>query len=253
LPRLRKQEIESTIDRSLERLGVERIDRVQFHWWDFSVAGWIEAYGWLDELRQAGKIAEIAVTNFDLARLQQLVDSGLPVASHQLQYSILDRRPAREMAAFCIAHGIEMLCYGALAGGLLGGRWSGVDRPKPDAVNRSIVKYLLIVEECGGWEPFQRRLQQLQRIAERHQRSVANVATRWLLDQPGVSAAIIGAADDRWLKSNLQTLDFELTDDERTELSAGQALHGEIYGLEREVGGRHAEIMRYDLNRSAQK
>lgn len=249
LPNLRKADLTETIDRSLDRLGVEQIDRVQFHWWDFETDGWLEAYGWLHELQAAGKIAELAVTNFDLTRLTRLVDAGLPVVSHQLQYSILDRRPAGAMAEYCLANKIQMLCYGSLAGGLLGGRYQEVERPDAKSVNRSLVKYLLIVDECGGWEPFQRRLAQLRTIADRHQRSVANVATRWLLDQPGVTAAIIGAADDRWLESNLRTLDFELSDDERQQLSAGPTLHGEVYGLERERGSRHAEIMRYELNR----
>lgn len=53
------------IDRSLQRLATERLDLVQFHWWDFSVPRYVETAFELDKLRRAGKIAHVGVTNFD--------------------------------------------------------------------------------------------------------------------------------------------------------------------------------------------
>ena len=200
-------------------------------------------------MRQAGKIDELALTNFDLAHMKQLIDAGLPVRSLQLQYSLLDRRPAGALSDYCQQHQIGLLAYGALAGGLFGPAWLGVEQPDADQVNRSLVKYLLIVEECGGWEAFQNRLATIQSIAEAHEASIGSVATRWVLEQPAVEAVIVGARNDRWLEENLKTLALRLSRDELKQLDEGAFVQGEIYDLERERDGRHASIMRYDLNR----
>ena len=105
------------VDRSLTRLQVERLDLVQLHWWDFDVPGYIEAAVWLDELRRAGKIRNVGLTNFDRLRLTEILAAGVPIATHQVQCSVLDRRPAGGMAALCAERGIRLLCYGAVAEG----------------------------------------------------------------------------------------------------------------------------------------
>src|SRR4030095_6493897 len=74
------------------------------------------------ELRSACKVDLSGTTNFDTARLSEIVASGVRVATNQLQYSVLDHRPEHGLAAFCAAHDIKLLCYGTLAGGLLAGR-----------------------------------------------------------------------------------------------------------------------------------
>ena len=93
LPRVDRAHVERIVDRSLRRLGVERLDLVQFYWWDYDVPGWIEAAGSLIDLQAAGKIRHVGVTNFDSALLRTLLEAGIPVVSNQVQYSLLDRRP----------------------------------------------------------------------------------------------------------------------------------------------------------------
>ena len=117
--------VERIIDRSLARLGMERLDMVQFHWWDFAVPGYVEAALELERLRRLGKIAHVSVTNFNMVCLRELIDAGVPVCSHQLQYSLLDDRPRHGMVDFCAAHGVALLCYGTVAGGFLSERWLG--------------------------------------------------------------------------------------------------------------------------------
>src|SRR5215468_2411647 len=70
---LRRRDVESIVDRSLVRLGQERLDLVQFHWWDYRVPGYVEAMHWLDDLSSAGKVELIGTTNFDTARLAEVV------------------------------------------------------------------------------------------------------------------------------------------------------------------------------------
>ncbi len=156
------------VDRSLGRLGVERIDLVQLHWWDYDIPGYVEAAAWLDEQRRAGKIRHVGLTNFDQRRLAEIVAAGVPIVSHQVQYSVLDRRPANGIADQCARHGIGLLCYGALAGGFLSDRYLGRPEPAGPLENRSLVKYRLIIDEFGGWDRFQALLTVLGEVAARH-------------------------------------------------------------------------------------
>jgi aryl-alcohol dehydrogenase-like predicted oxidoreductase len=241
------------VDRSLARLGVDRLDLVQLHWWDYDVPGYVDAAAWLDELRCAGKIRHIGLTNFDQTRLEEIVAAGIPVVSHQLQYSVLDRRPANGMAAHCTRDGIALLCYGALAGGFLSERYLGRADPHPPLENRSLVKYRLIIDEFGGWDRFQDMLAALGEVAARHGTGIGAVALRWVLDQPGVSGVIVGARHARHLEQARQACVLALDEDDRAAVarvqSASSGPNGDIYDLERVKGGPHASIMRYTLAR----
>jgi len=253
LPHVDRRYVTRIVDRSLARLGVERLDLVQLAWWDYSVPRYVEVASWLDELRRAGKIRLLGATNFDVARLEEIVAAGIPLASHQVQYSLLDRRPERGMADLCARHGIHLMSYGSLGGGFLSERWLGRSSPEPPLANRSLVKYRLIIDELGGWERFQGLLHALARIAARHDVSVANVAVRWVLDQPGVATAIVGAPGVRHLEDNLRVFSFALDEQDADALQpwAGVGPPGDVYDAERRREGPHAAIMRYNLNRDA--
>jgi aryl-alcohol dehydrogenase-like predicted oxidoreductase len=274
------------IDRSLGRLGVDRLDLVQLHWWDYDVPGYVDAAGWLDDQRRAGKIRHIGLTNFNQMRLQEIVAAGVPIVSHQVQYSVLDRRPANGIAAECARHGIGLLCYGALAGGFLSDHYLGHSDPAPPLENRSLVKYRLIIDEFGGpstlrpaqsrpepgrgttgsgpsramsrdgWDRFQEMLAALGRVASRHGVGIGAVALRWVLDQPGVSGVIVGARHARHLDQARQACVLALDDDDRRGIarvqSASSGPEGDTYDLERMKGGPHASIMRYTLARDPQ-
>jgi aryl-alcohol dehydrogenase-like predicted oxidoreductase len=244
--------VERVIDRSLQRLRMERIDLVQFHWWDFGIKRYVEAALQLERLRRAGKIARIAVTNFDVPRLAELLDAGVPVAAHQLQYSLVDERPGNGMVAFCRQHGIALLCYGTVCGGLLSERWLGQPAPTAPLPNRSLIKYSLIIEDFGGWALFQELLQVLAAIAARHETDIASVATRVVLDRPQVAAAIVGATNTSHLAAHLRIAGLHL---QRDELEAIESVThrrrgpvGDVYALERDRTGPHGRIMKYELN-----
>ena len=244
--------VERIVDRSLARLGVERLDLVQFHWWDFAVPRHVEVALELDRLRRAGKIAHIGATNFDVPRLAQIVAAGVPVVAHQVQYSLLDDRPARRMTDYCRAHGIALLCYGTVAGGFLSERWLGRPDPVDSAANRSLVKYRLIIEDFGGWALFQELLEALRGIAERHQCDIATVATVAILERAQVAAAIVGATSAAHLPAHRRAAAVRLDDADRAAIAAvtdrrrGPA--GDVYELERDREGRHGRIMKYALN-----
>lgn len=252
---LTRADLERTIDRSLRRLGVERLDLVQFHWWDFAVPGFTEAALHLAAMQREGKISELGVTNCDTPHLRGLLDAGVPVVAHQVQLSLLDRRALGAMSALCEERGVRLLAYGALAGGFLHERWLGAPAPAEPLENRSLVKYRLIVDECGGWSVLQGLLTVMARIAARHEVPIGAVALRWVLDQPMTAAAIVGARNAAHLSTTLSALDLRFTAEDAAELA--RALEevpcppGDVYELEREPGGRHAAIMRYGLNAAA--
>ena len=83
--------------------GVATIDLLQFHWWSFEHPAYLDAMERLDALRREGLIRCLGVTNFDTAHLRLLVKHGIPIASNQVSFSLLDRRAAGEMSAFCLA------------------------------------------------------------------------------------------------------------------------------------------------------
>lgn len=255
LPTLDAAAVRRGIERSLSRLAVERLDLVQFHWWDFAVDGWLDAAGTLDELRREGKIRLLGVTNFDTPRLRRLLDAGVEIAAHQVQYSLLDRRPERAMVRLCEERDVWLLCYGTLAGGFLSGRHLGVPAPAVPS-NRSLVKYRLIIDEMGGWSVFQELLRLVAEIAAEHGASPANVASAWVLSRPRVAAAIVGVRNAAHLADNLRTPRLSLDTSALERLAAFLERHpgpkGEVYGLEREPQGRHAVIMKTGLNAGAE-
>jgi aryl-alcohol dehydrogenase-like predicted oxidoreductase len=252
LPSIRRADIEAIVDRSLARLRVERLDLVQFHWWNYDEPRWLEAMGWLDELRRAGKVGLIGGTNFDTAHVREILAAGIPLASMQVQYSVLDRRPENGFAALCRAHDIALLCYGTVAGGFLSDRWLGAPEPVAPLANRSLVKYKLIIEDFGGWALFQQLLVALRRVADRYSADIASVASRMVLHFPGVAAVIVGATSRAHLAANVAAAAIPLTADDMGEVEAIASRRdgpiGDVYELERDRIGRHGAIMKYNLN-----
>ena len=249
---LTRAHVEKTIDRSLKRLGVDAIDLVQFHWWDYDIPGYVEAALHLADLQRAGKIRHIGITNFDTPRLGEIIKAGVPVIAHQLQYSAIDHRPENGMVNLCRDHHVALLCYGSVAGGFLSDRYLGVPEPASPLENRSLTKYKLIIDEFGSWSLFQELLQTLRRIADKHRTTIAAVAMRYVLQKPQVAAVIVGARNSAHLAATIasQALSFDNEDSawiaEVTQRSQGPV--GDTYTLERMKGGRHAAAMKYNLN-----
>jgi aryl-alcohol dehydrogenase-like predicted oxidoreductase len=244
--------VERIVDRSRARLRLDRLDLVQFHWWDYAVPGGAQALRHLAALQLAGKIDRIGTTNFDLEHLQELHGTGVDIVSVQVQYSLLDVRPAGAFAGWCWANRVAILTYGALAGGFLTDAWLGKPDPGHQFTNRSLTKYRLIIDEFGGWDLFQALLAVLRRVADRHEVTIANVAVRVMLDNPDVSAVIVGARYAHHLPQNLKALSFRLDEEDRVLLDEVLAQRlgpsGPVYGLERDRDGRHGRIMKYRLN-----
>lgn len=241
--------IDAAIDQSLRKLDVERLDLVQFHWWDYEVAGLDRLYERLLHAQSIGKIRLLGVTNFNTEQLHKLVDKDAAIVSMQTQYSLLDRRPERHMTACCAEHNVALLPYGVLAGGFLSDHY--LESPAPDAANRSLQKYALIIEDAGGWDAFQQLLEVLASIARKHNSSIDAIAARWVLDQPTVAAIILGIGNRSRAKKNLALSEVRLDDADRHSivecLKNLSIPEGDPYDLERDDNSVHSNIIRTDL------
>jgi aryl-alcohol dehydrogenase-like predicted oxidoreductase len=231
---------------------------VQFHWWDYAVPRWMEAALALAELQREGLIAHLGGTNFDTPHTQALLDAGVPLVAMQVQYSLLDRRAENGLTALGLQRGVQLLCYGTLAGGFFSERWLGAPEPGVESgaelSNRSLIKYKLVIDDFGGWAAFQSLLQALKAIAARHGVRIATVATRWVLDRPGVAAAVVGARYADHLDDTLAVFALQLDAQDQALLAPILAAHpgpaGDTYTLERDKQGRHGRIMKYNLNQN---
>jgi len=251
---------EGVIHRSLNRLGVQCLDLVQFHWWDWAKGDHVKAYAHLASLMERGLVRNIGVTNYDATHLQQLLDAGLPVHCNQVQYSLLDRRVGGAMAQLCVGRGVRLLPYGVLAGGFLSDRWLGKPDPGMDDLpSRSLVKYYLIVEEFGGWAMLQRLLSALRRVATTHSTTIATVAQAWVLSRPAVGGVIVGLSDPSKGHIDASARAFRLAweigeakgegwEEVNAVLRESAGPHGPFYQLERNKTGPHGSIMRYTCN-----
>jgi aryl-alcohol dehydrogenase-like predicted oxidoreductase/enamine deaminase RidA (YjgF/YER057c/UK114 family) len=219
------------VQRSLDRMQTDCIDLLQFHWWAFDHAAYIDAMLELAKLRQEGLIAHIGLANFDTAHLRVLLAEGVPIASNQVCISLLDRRAGDEMSVLCLERNVKLLAYGVLGGGFLSDRWVGAAEPKKIA-DWSKMKYRRFIDAIGGWGALQGVLRAAQIIGRKHGVSVANVATRWVLDLPAVAAVIVGArlGESEHRADNLKLFSFALDESDMEQLNSALAGTKRIHG-----------------------
>ena len=211
--RITRSIVKENIERSLRRMSASSLDLLQFHWWDYNNPYYMDALKYLSDLRDEGLIKHVGLTNFDTERMQIMIDSDLQIVSNQIQYSIIDRRPEVKMVPFCMKHNISLLTYGSICGGLISERYLGRIEPSAAELNTlSLRKYKQMIDAWGGWNLFQELLSTLKRIAQKHNVSIANVATRYILAKSAVAGVIIGVrlgiVDHR--SNNMQVFNFSL-------------------------------------------
>ena len=182
------------IEESLKKMNVNCIDLLQFHWWDYQDISYLDALSHLAKLQNEGKIKYLGLTNFDTERIKIIIKNNFKIISNQVQFSILDQRPEKIMIPFFIKYGIKILSYGTLLGGFFSEKYLNADEPtRVELTTASLQKYKNMIDVWGGWQLFQELLEVLNTIAKKHNCSIANIATRFILDKPQVAGVIIGA------------------------------------------------------------
>ncbi len=192
--KMTKEIVERNIDISRQRMKVKTLDLLAFHWWEYKDKNYLDALKYMTELQTEGKIKHLALTNFDTEHLQIIAENGIKIVSNQVQFSLIDMRPQKAMIEYCKEQDIKLFTYGTLCGGLISEKYLGKPEPKGgELFTVSQRKYKNMIDVWGGWSLFQELLQTLKEIADKHQVSIANVAVKYILDQPQVGGVIVGA------------------------------------------------------------
>ncbi|CAL9197281.1 flagellar radial spoke protein 5 [Musa acuminata AAA Group] len=188
--------VRENINVSRKRMDVSCLDMLQFHWWDYSNPGYLDALKHITDLKEEGKIKTVALTNFDTERLHIILENGIPVVSNQVQHSVVDMRPQQRMAELCQLTGLKLITYGTVMGGLLSEKFldANVSIPfaGPPLNTPSLQKYKRMVDAWGGWSLFQVLLQTMKKVASKHGVSIPTVAVRYVLNQPSVAGSMVG-------------------------------------------------------------
>jgi aryl-alcohol dehydrogenase-like predicted oxidoreductase len=217
--RLTAASVRAECEASLRRLRVERIDLYQVHWPepdDEVEEGWTE----LARLRAEGKVRWIGVSNFSVGQLERARRIA-PVASLQPPYSLLRREIEAETLPYCHRHGIGVLAYSPMASGLLTGAWTRERHAALPENDWRKHKNPLFQEPR-----FSRALsgvETLRGVAARHGTSPGAVALAWVLANPAVTAAIVGARRAGQLRDLVAAADLVLTADERSAIESATA------------------------------
>lgn len=232
----------AAIDSSLRKMETDRLDLVQFHWWDYENPYYYDAMSYLMELKQKEKIRSIGLCNFDTEHMMNLVKQDAPIVSNQVALSLIDDRALQKMVPACAENNIKLLVYGTLLGGFLSSSW--LDKPEPRSeslTNVSLRKYLPWISYWGGWGLFQELLRVLDTVAKKHRVSLSNVALRWVIDQPTVGGAIVGVRFGlkEHLKDNERVFSFVLDQDDLGAINAVRKRGTPLYNVFGDCGGEY--------------
>ena len=230
--------VAEALDVSRRRMQVRgALDMVQFHWWDYPDRRYLDLLANAQKLTRGAdaRLKAVSLTNFDTERLRIIVEEGgVPIVSNQVSYSLVDTRPGEAMAAYAATKGVKLLCYGTVLGGLLSDKYLGVPEPRGrrQLNTASLGKYKQFVDAWGGWALLQELLVACRAIADKHSvagappLTIANVAVRWVIQQPAVGGAIVGmrlghtAADH--IAENARVFSFALDDEDMATLAVVQ-------------------------------
>jgi aryl-alcohol dehydrogenase-like predicted oxidoreductase len=224
--------VEAAIDRSRRRMDVAALDLLQFHWWDYDDPRYLDALRHLADLREAGKIRHLGLTNFDTEHLQIILEKGIPIVSNQVQYSLVDRRPEVAMSEACRRRGVHLLTYGTVAGGLFTERHLGRAEPsRAELTTASLQKYRRMIDVWGGWALFRELLSVLSGIATKHRATIANVAVRAILDRPAVGGVILGVrfGEAEHVAENLRIFDLALDDEDHARIETVTSRSNDLF------------------------
>ncbi|MCC6730468.1 MAG: aldo/keto reductase [Chthonomonadales bacterium] len=214
---LRPASIRAEMDASLRRLGLDHVDLYQIHWPETETGTPLEeSWQAMADLQDEGKARWIGVSNFDVAQLERC-EAIRHVDSLQPPLSLLRREAADELIPWCLRNGTGVIVYSPMQAGLLSGSFR-IGRVAEDDWRRrnplfqgaALAANLAFVER-------------LRPIAERHGRTVGNLAVAWALGVPGVTSAIVGARRPAQVEENVGAMGLALSPDDLAEIGRAYA------------------------------
>jgi aryl-alcohol dehydrogenase-like predicted oxidoreductase len=198
---LSRAQVEKQLDASLKRLGTDHVDLYQCHRYD-SGTPLEETMEALSEAVRSGKTRYIGFSEWPADKIEAaLAIPGVEkFVSSQPQYSLLWRQPEKEVIPLCAANGISQIVWSPLAQGVLTGKYRPGAPPPPNSRATS--------EEMGGWigglmgDATLAAVERLKPLAEEAGLSLAQFALAWVLREPNVASAIVGASRPEQLEEN---------------------------------------------------
>jgi aryl-alcohol dehydrogenase-like predicted oxidoreductase len=208
---LKATSIRRECENSLRRLKVDAIDLYQIHWPTEDLEeGWAE----MARLQKEGKVRWIGVSNFDADQLRR-AEKIAQIISLQPPYSLIRREIEQTILPYCYSHGLGVIVYSPMQSGLLTGamtRSRVAKLPESDWRSRDLEfteprlsKNLALVERLRG-------------VGQKYGRPPGQIAVAWVLHNPAVTAAIVGARSAQQVEQNVGAADLALTDDDVAEI-----------------------------------
>lgn len=202
----------TALERSLRRLRIDCIPLYLIHWPDpkTPISATMEA---LIKCQAAGKVRYIGVSNFP-ASLMLEAHRVARLAAVEVQYSLVHRHVEQDLLPHAQQEGIPVLVYGTLAQGLLTGKYSPESRFDGDDRRHRLPHF-----SEKAWPTNLRIIDRVRRVCARYGKEPAQVAVRWVLSNPAVSCAIVGAKSPAQVDSNVGALGWELSPEDQRYLA----------------------------------
>ena len=200
----------------LKRLNTDWIDLLLIHWPDHNTP-YDEPIRALETLKTSGKIRHYGVSNFAPAMMDACEQVG-HLTANQVGYNLFDRRMEKAVLDYCLKHGIGFMAYGTLGYGLLTGAFTPETtfvewdwRSRGTAFELPLFQRELFLKEL-------RVVSRLQELAARYEKSVAQLAIAWVLDNPAVTVALVGMRNTKELEENVAAVDWKLAAEDKAEI-----------------------------------
>jgi aryl-alcohol dehydrogenase-like predicted oxidoreductase len=227
----RPQDIRAHLEQSLKRLRTDYIDLYQQHWPPRNIP-LADTIGELERLKEEGKIRAIGVSNWMEPEWGEIDDPGR-VDCLQPNHSLLWRSIEKAVLPLCREHGIGVITYSSLCQGILAGRFKKREDIPKDMRSHN---YRLLP---AHFEDTLEVVTAVEEVARKYGKTPAQTALRWLLDQEGITAAIVGASRPEQVDDNRKTLDWKLEREDWEKLSRISAPLSENLGPRDTLWGWH--------------
>ncbi|MBF0245964.1 MAG: aldo/keto reductase, partial [Planctomycetes bacterium] len=230
----RSDKVRTSMEESLRRLRLDHVDLLQYHWPHPQIP-LAETLGAMTELKAAGLVRAIGVCNWMEPEWEEIAEGAASIDCLQPCHSLLWRSIEPWVLPFCIENKIAVLPYSPLCQGALAGRFPGVGELPTLKGDPRTFNQRLTAEEITRTQPV---LEILKETAARYGKTPAQTALRWLLDQEGITAPIVGASSPAQVDENLGALGWSLEKEDwhrfsllSWPLSAGLAPHDTLFGF----------------------
>ena len=193
------------VDESLARLQTDVIDLFYIHWprQGQDMRPLMEG---LERARVQGKIRAIGVSNFSVGQMEQISEAG-KIDAHQLCYNLFWRFAEEDIIPYCRLHEIAVVTYSSIAQGVLAGKFGRNPDLKEGDQRAKTVHF-----EAQVWPYIYEAVQELKILAVEVDRPLTDLAIRWVLRQPGINTAIVGAKNSAQVEQNVAALSGAIPD-----------------------------------------